>query len=97
MSPGSRSTEWSEVTVFLRFNSRRVHSSNFVRLVPSPTFANAERLLSPGESVLDLGSGSGMDVFVAALYVTEGGFTRFRRAAETPTSLVFEAKPWLLS
>lgn len=25
--------------------------------------------------------------------VTEGGFTRFRRAAETPTSLVFEAKP----
>ena len=25
--------------------------------------------------------------------VTEGGFTRFRRSAETPTSLVFEAKP----
>jgi 2-polyprenyl-3-methyl-5-hydroxy-6-metoxy-1,4-benzoquinol methylase len=25
--------------------------------------------------------------------VTEGGFTQFRRAAETPTSLVFEAKP----
>jgi len=25
--------------------------------------------------------------------VTEGGFTGFRRAAETPTSLVFEAKP----
>ncbi|WP_101294463.1 methyltransferase domain-containing protein [Halegenticoccus soli] len=25
--------------------------------------------------------------------VTEGGFARFRRAAETPTSLVFEAKP----
>ncbi|MFC7213449.1 methyltransferase [Saliphagus sp. GCM10025334] len=25
--------------------------------------------------------------------VTEGGLTRFRRAAETPTSLVFEAKP----
>jgi hypothetical protein len=25
--------------------------------------------------------------------VTEGGFTRFRRAAETGTSLVFEAKP----
>lgn len=25
--------------------------------------------------------------------VTGGGFTRFRRAAETPTSLVFEAKP----
>ena len=25
--------------------------------------------------------------------VSEGGFTRFRRAAETPTSLVFEAKP----
>lgn len=25
--------------------------------------------------------------------VTEGGFTHFRRAAETPTSLVFEAKP----
>jgi len=25
--------------------------------------------------------------------ITEGGFTRFRRAAETPTSLVFEAKP----
>ncbi|WP_227356008.1 class I SAM-dependent methyltransferase [Haladaptatus salinisoli] len=25
--------------------------------------------------------------------VAEGGFTRFRRAAETPTSLVFEAKP----
>ncbi|ELY61690.1 class I SAM-dependent methyltransferase [Natronococcus jeotgali] len=25
--------------------------------------------------------------------VTEGGFTRFRRTAETPTSLVFEAKP----
>ena len=25
--------------------------------------------------------------------VTEGGFKRFRRAAETPTSLVFEAKP----
>ncbi|WP_227352651.1 class I SAM-dependent methyltransferase [Haladaptatus salinisoli] len=25
--------------------------------------------------------------------VTEGGFTRFRRAAETPTSMVFEAKP----
>jgi len=25
--------------------------------------------------------------------VTEGGFSRFRRAAETPTSLVFEARP----
>jgi hypothetical protein len=25
--------------------------------------------------------------------VTEGGFGRFRRAAETKTSLVFEAKP----
>ena len=25
--------------------------------------------------------------------VTEGGFTRFRRAAETPLNLVFEARP----
>ena len=25
--------------------------------------------------------------------VTEGGFTRFRRAAETPTALVYEARP----
>ena len=25
--------------------------------------------------------------------VTEGGFTRFRRAAETPIALVYEAKP----
>jgi len=25
--------------------------------------------------------------------VTSGGFTRFRRAAETPFNLVFEARP----
>jgi hypothetical protein len=25
--------------------------------------------------------------------VTKGGFTRFRRASETPFNLVFEAKP----
>lgn len=29
--------------------------------------------LKPGEKVLDLGSGSGMDTFVATLYVTESG------------------------
>jgi hypothetical protein len=27
--------------------------------------------------------------------VTDAGFTRFRRAAETPFNLVYEVRPWL--
>ena len=26
--------------------------------------------------------------------VTDAGFTRFRRAAETPFNLIYEARPW---
>jgi hypothetical protein len=44
---------------------------------------------------LDLGAQAG-EARLREVVITAGGFTRFRRAAETPFNLVFEARPWSL-
>jgi hypothetical protein len=58
-------------------------------------YAASSFVCTPASLAQEVGLGLGAQAGESRLrdVVTQGGFTRFRRATETPFNLVFEARP----
>ena len=57
-----------------------------------PDRGKAERRVTGNDGVVDRAEADATEAAIRRL-VTEAGFTRFRRAAETPFNLVYEVRP----
>jgi hypothetical protein len=58
-------------------------------------YASSTMICTPASKAQEVGLALGAQAGEARIrdVITSGGFTRFRRAAETPFNLIFEARP----
>jgi hypothetical protein len=58
-------------------------------------YSASTMICTPASLAQEVGAGLGAQAGEQRIrkVVTDGGFTRFRRSAETPFNLVFEARP----